>query len=111
MKQAHLGPADCLKKGLSGAKGLTKARKNNTKNLYTVILYGVSKRDDLTVWVMEKVKTTTKGKRSYRCWMASWREGGKTRNVRQKIESSCRCSLQLEYLNKHLLLIFVALQL
>ena len=81
MKQAHLGPADCLKKGLSGAKGLTKARKNNTKNLYTVILYGVSKRDDLTVWVMEKVKTTTKGKRSYRCWMASWREGGKTRNV------------------------------
>jgi len=30
---------------------------------------------------MEKVKTTTKGKRSYRSCMASWREGGKTRNV------------------------------
>ena len=67
--------------------------------------------EDLTVWEMEKVKQSRKSSMTYSYWMASWREGGKTRNVRQKIESSCRCSLQLEYLNKHLLLIFVALQL
>ena len=33
------------------------------------------------MWVMEKVKPTKKGSRSYHYWMATWREGGKVRNV------------------------------
>jgi hypothetical protein len=37
--------------------------------------------EDLTVWEMKKVKPTRKGSRSYSYWMASWREGGRTRNV------------------------------
>jgi hypothetical protein len=37
--------------------------------------------EDLTVWQMEKVKQTCKGSKTYSYWMASWREGGKTRNV------------------------------
>ena len=37
--------------------------------------------EDLTVWQMEKVKQTSKGSKTYSYWMASWREGGKTRNV------------------------------
>jgi hypothetical protein len=37
--------------------------------------------EDLTVWALEKVKNTKKGSRSYHYWMATWREGGKTRNV------------------------------
>ncbi len=37
--------------------------------------------EDLTVWEMEKVKQSRKGSKIYSYWMASWREGGKTRNV------------------------------
>ena len=37
--------------------------------------------EDLTVWQMEKVKQSRKGSRTYTYWMATWREGGKTRNV------------------------------
>jgi hypothetical protein len=37
--------------------------------------------EDLTVWEMKKVKQSRKGSRTYTYWMASWREGGKTRNV------------------------------
>ena len=37
--------------------------------------------EDLTVWEMVKVKTTKKGSKKYAYWMATWREGGKTRNV------------------------------
>jgi hypothetical protein len=37
--------------------------------------------EDLTVWQMKKVKQSRKGSRTYSYWMASWREGGKTRNV------------------------------
>jgi len=37
--------------------------------------------EDLTVWRMEKVKQSRKGSKTYSYWMASWREGGKTRNV------------------------------
>jgi hypothetical protein len=37
--------------------------------------------EDLTVWVMEKVKQTRKGSKTYTYWMASWREGNKTRNM------------------------------
>jgi hypothetical protein len=31
---------------------------------------------------MKKIKQSRKGSRTYTYWMASWREGGKTRNVR-----------------------------
>ena len=37
--------------------------------------------EDLTVWEMKKVKQSRKGSKTYTYWMASWREGGKTRNV------------------------------
>jgi len=37
--------------------------------------------EDLTVWQMKKVKQSRKGSKTYTYWMASWREGGKTRNV------------------------------
>ena len=37
--------------------------------------------EDLHVWQMEKAKTTKKGSKKYAYWMATWREGGKTRNV------------------------------
>jgi predicted Zn-ribbon and HTH transcriptional regulator len=33
------------------------------------------------IWVMEKVKSTKKGSKTYTYWMATWREDGKTRNV------------------------------
>ena len=33
------------------------------------------------MWQMKKVKQSRKGSRTYSYWMASWREGGKTRNV------------------------------
>ena len=37
--------------------------------------------EDLSVWVMEKVKPTKTGNRSYHYWMATWRQSGKVRNV------------------------------
>ncbi|TFH51812.1 MAG: DUF4102 domain-containing protein [Methanothrix sp.] len=37
--------------------------------------------EDLTVWEMKKVKQSRKGSKTYTYWMASWREGGRTRNV------------------------------
>ena len=37
--------------------------------------------EDLTVWQMKKVKQSRKGSKTYTYWMASWREGGKTRNM------------------------------
>ncbi len=33
------------------------------------------------MWEMQKVKTTKKGSKKYTYWMATWREGGKVRNV------------------------------
>ena len=44
-------------------------------------LKGAARLEDLSVWVMEKAKTTKKGKTTYGYWMASWREGDKVRNV------------------------------
>jgi hypothetical protein len=37
--------------------------------------------EDLSVWEMEKIKESKKGYKTYTYWMASWREGDKTRNV------------------------------
>lgn len=44
-------------------------------------LRGAARLEDLNIWQMEKAKTTKKGKMTYGYWMASWREGNKTRNV------------------------------
>jgi hypothetical protein len=33
------------------------------------------------VWEMKKVKQGRKGSKTYTYWMATWREGSKTRNV------------------------------
>jgi hypothetical protein len=41
----------------------------------------LARLEDLTLWQMKKVKRTRQGSRTYTYWMASWREGGKTRNV------------------------------
>ena len=35
--------------------------------------------EDLNVWEMKKVKQSRKGSRTYTYWMASWREGDRTR--------------------------------
>jgi hypothetical protein len=37
--------------------------------------------EDLQVWEQKKVKDTKKGVKTYTYFMASWREGGKLRNV------------------------------
>ena len=44
-------------------------------------LEGAARLEDLTLWQMEKAKTTKKGSKTYFYWMASWREGSKVRNV------------------------------
>jgi len=44
-------------------------------------LEGAASLEDLTLWQMEKAKTTKKGSKIYLYWMASWREGSKIRNV------------------------------
>ena len=36
--------------------------------------------EDLSIWTMEKIKSTKKGNRTYYYWMATWREGNRTRN-------------------------------
>jgi hypothetical protein len=37
--------------------------------------------EELSIWTMEKVKSTRKGSRTYYYWMATWREESRTRNV------------------------------
>ena len=37
--------------------------------------------EDLSIWTMEKVKSTKKGSQAYYYWMATWREGSRTRNM------------------------------
>jgi hypothetical protein len=37
--------------------------------------------EDLNIWQMKKAKKGKKGTRIYTYWMASWREGNRTRNV------------------------------
>jgi hypothetical protein len=56
-----------------------------------------AKLEDLHVWQMEKEKATKKGSRKYTYWMASWREGDKTRNVHL---GSCGKMSQAEALQK-----------
>ena len=42
-----------------------------------IATYRARRLEDVHPWVMEKVK----GKKTYRYWIASWREGDKVRNV------------------------------
>ena len=44
-------------------------------------LKGAARLEDLQVWEQKKVKDTKNGSKAYTYFMASWREGGKTRNV------------------------------
>ena len=44
-------------------------------------LKGAARLEDINLWQMAKEKTTKKGDQTYLYWMASWREGGKVRNV------------------------------
>ena len=44
-------------------------------------LEGAARVEDINLWQMAKEKTTKKGDQTYLYWMASWREGGKVRNV------------------------------
>lgn len=37
--------------------------------------------EDLSIWEQRKVRTSKNGSKAYTYFMASWREGGKTRNV------------------------------
>jgi len=60
-------------------------------------LEGAARLEDLTLWQMEKAKTTKKGSKTYLYWMASWREGGKVRNVHL---GSCRKVDHVEALQK-----------
>jgi hypothetical protein len=50
-------------------------------------LKGAARLEDLQIWEQRKVKDTKKGAKTYLYWMASWREGGKVRNVHL---GSCR---------------------
>jgi len=50
-------------------------------------LVGAARLEDINLWQMEKTRTTKKGSKTYIYWMASWREGGKVRNVHL---GSCR---------------------
>jgi hypothetical protein len=63
------------------AKARTLEGQANSLNAEAEALRGAARLEDLTVWVMEKVKTTKKGKTTYGYWMASWREGDRVRNV------------------------------
>ncbi len=60
-------------------------------------LKGQARLEDLHVWKMEKAKQTEKGPKTYAYWMASWREGDKTRNVHL---GSCGKMSQTEALQK-----------
>ncbi len=62
-------------------KALELAGQADTLKAEAEDLKGAAKLEDLTLWQMEKAKTTKKGSKTYLYWMASWREGGKVRNV------------------------------
>jgi len=44
-------------------------------------LEGAARLEDLSIWEQRKVRTSKNGSKAYTYFMASWREGGKTRNV------------------------------
>jgi hypothetical protein len=56
----------------------------------------LARLEDLHLWHMEKVRTTKKGAKKYAYWMATWREGGQTRNVHlgscAKMDAKAACT-------------------
>jgi hypothetical protein len=89
LKAEAKGLARDAKKVMKAAKTLPEARerahemegKAETLKAEAEALKGAARLEDLSVWVLEKVKTTKKGNKTYGYWMASWREGDKVRNV------------------------------
>jgi len=77
------------KAAMKAAKTLPEARKKartlegqaDSLQAEAEALKGVARLEDLSVWMMERAKTTKKGSKTYGYWMASWREGDKVRNV------------------------------
>ena len=69
-------------------------------------LKGAARLEDLTLWQMEKAKITKKGSKTYLYWMASWREGGKVRNVHlgscKKLDGEAALLIYLKSLAKGL---------
>jgi len=58
-----------------------KSRRDKAEGLKAQALRHMARLEDLHVWQMEKTKSIKKGPRKYAYWMATWREGNKTRNV------------------------------
>jgi len=70
-------------KTLPDASGKARTQEDRAASLQAEVeaLKGAARLEDLSVWVMEKAKTTKKGSKTYGYWMASWREGDRVRNV------------------------------
>ncbi|WP_348528515.1 hypothetical protein [Methanothrix sp.] len=70
-------------KTLPEARGKARTLEDRAASLQAEVdaLKGAARLEDLSVWVMEKAKTTKKGSKTYGYWMASWREGDRVRNV------------------------------
>ena len=62
-------------------KALELQREADKARAEALALKSLARLEDLSLWQMEKTKTTKKGSRKYTYWMATWREDGKTRNV------------------------------
>lgn len=77
------------KAAMKAAKTLPEARKKagtlegraDSLQAEAEALKGAARLEDLSVWVMEKTKTTKKGSKTYGYWMSSWRVGDRVRNV------------------------------
>ncbi len=70
-RRPHMHPQPAMGRGLQGEADLALAEAQALKLQ--------ARLEDLTMWEMEKVKQSRKGSKTYTYWMASWREGGKTR--------------------------------
>ncbi len=89
LKEEALELAKDAKAARKAAKTLPDARKKaralegqaSSLKAEAEALKGAARLEDLSVWVMEKAKTTKKGSKTYGYWMASWREGDRVRNV------------------------------
>jgi len=89
LKEEALELAKDAKAAIKASKTLPEAR-NKARTLEgqadslkaeAEALKGAARLEDLSVWVMEKAKTTKKGKTTYGYWMASWREDDRVHNV------------------------------
>ncbi len=89
LKEEALELAKDAKAAMKAARTLPEAREKarelegqaDSLKAEAEVLKGAARLEDLSVWVMEKAKTTKKGSKTYGYWMASWREGDRVRNV------------------------------